>query len=103
VPLHTPTVPAPRHAGLARTAIIVVAACIAAGGVTIGFSDGQSAPPDRTIAETNQPATSRYFDIEANKAASMRALGLHIAEQRANRTWRYQDLEANKARSHRDR
>ena len=33
----------------------------------------------------------------------MRALGLHIAEQRANRTSRYQDLEANKARSQRAR
>jgi hypothetical protein len=99
VPLHTPTVPAPRQAGLARTAIIVVAACIAAGGVTIAFSDGKSATPDRTIAETNQPVTSRYFDIEANKAASMRALGLHLAEQRTNHASRYQDLEANKARS----
>jgi hypothetical protein len=103
VPLHTPTVPAPRHAGLARTAIIVVAACIAAGAATIVIADDQPAPQIDTIAEPSQPATSRYFDIEANKAASMRALGLHIAEQRANRTSRYQDLEANKARSHRDR
>jgi hypothetical protein len=97
VPLHTPTVPAPRHAGLARTAIIVVAACIAAGGVTIGFSDGQSAPPDRTIAETNQPAISRYDDITANKARSMRALGLAMMQEAF--TSPYRDLEANKARS----
>lgn len=45
--------------------------------------------------------TSRYFDIEVNKAASMRALGQHIAEQGANRTSRYQDLQAKKARSQR--
>jgi hypothetical protein len=44
---------------------------------------------------------ARYFDVEANKANSMRALGRHLAEQRANRTPRYQDLEANKARSQR--
>lgn len=31
---------------------------------------------------------TRYFDIEANKATSMRALGRHMAEQRANPTVR---------------
>ena len=46
---------------------------------------------------------TRYFDIEANKAASMRALGQHIAQQRATRVSRYEDLEANKARSQRAR
>ena len=45
----------------------------------------------------------RYFDIEANKAASMSALGHHIAAQRASATARYHDIEANKARSQRTR
>ena len=58
---------------------------------------------NEAIAEPSQPAESRYFDIEANKAASMRALGLHLAEQRTSHTSRYQDLEANKARIQRAR
>jgi hypothetical protein len=101
VPLHTPTVRRPRLAHAA--AIATATACIAAGAATIVIADDQPALQLHTIAKPSQRVTSRYFDIEANKAASMRALGLHIAEQRANRTSRYQDLEANKARSHRDR
>jgi hypothetical protein len=101
VPLHTPTVRRPR---LARAAAIATAtACTAAGAATIVIADDQPAPQIHTIAEPSQPVSSRYFDIEANKAASMRALGLHIAEQRTNRTSRYQDLEANKARIQRAR
>ena len=91
MPLHTPTVLAARITRAAATAT----ACLAAGAATLVIADDK--PP---IA---QPATTRYFDIEANKASSMRALGRHIAEQRANRTSRYQDLEANKARSRRAR
>ena len=60
-------------------------------------------PQIHTITEPSQPVTSRYFDNEANKAASMRALGRHIAQQRADHTSRYQDIEANKARSQRAR
>jgi len=41
----------------------------------------------------------KRFDIEADKAISMRALGRRIAEQQANRSSRYNDLAANKARS----
>jgi hypothetical protein len=101
MPLHTPTVRRPR---LTRAAAIATAtACIAAGAAAIVIADDQPAPQNDTIAEPSQPFTSRYLDIEANKAASMRALGLHIAKQRANRTSRYQDLEANKAHSQRAR
>jgi hypothetical protein len=101
VPLHTPTARRPRLAHAA--AIATAAACIAAGAATIVIADDQPAPQIHTIAEPSQPVTSRYFDIEANKAASMRALGLHITQQKTNHTSRYQDLEANKARSHRAR
>ena len=55
------------------------------------------------IVAPSQPAATRYFDIEASKAASMRSLGRRIAEQQTNRTPRYQDLEANKSRSQRAR
>jgi hypothetical protein len=85
VPLHTPT--APRRA---RVAIILAATGIITGGATIAI-DGQ------TAAEANQPAISRYHDIEANKANSMRALGL--ATMQNSFTSPYRDLEANKART----
>jgi hypothetical protein len=87
MPLHTPTVLVAR---LARAAA-VAGVCLAAGTATVAIADDK--PP---IGET---ATTRYFDIEANKAASMRALGDHIAAQRASDTSRYADIEANKAHS----
>jgi hypothetical protein len=102
VPLHSHTVLAPRRPRLTRAAAIATA-CVAAGAATVVIAHDQPAPQLRTIAAPSQPADTRYFDIEANKVASMRALGRHIAEQRANRTPRYQDLEANKARSQRAR
>jgi hypothetical protein len=95
VPLHRPTVRVPR---LARAAAVATA-CIATGAATVAIADHQPDPHVRTVAET---ATTRYFDIEANKAASMRALGRHLAEQREHSS-RSQDLEANKARSQRTR
>ena len=102
MPLHTSTALALRHTHLGRAAAMA-AACIAAGAVTIVIAHDQPVPQLRTIAAPSQPAATRYFDLEANKAASMRALSRHIAEQRANRTTRYHDLEANKARSQRKR
>lgn len=88
MPLHTPT--APRPARLARAAIIVAATGIITGGATIAI-DGQ------TAAEAHQPAISRYHDIEANKASSMRALG--VATMQNSFASPYRDLEANKART----
>jgi hypothetical protein len=88
VPLHTAT--APRRAGLARVAIILAATGIITGGATIAI-DGQAA------AGANQPAVSRYLDIEANKASSMRELGLATMQQSFASP--YRDLEANKART----
>jgi hypothetical protein len=76
VPLRTPTI----------LATVAVAFCAAAG----------------AAAEPSQPVPTRYHDIEANKANSMRALGLHLAGQ-PGRPSRYHDLEANKARSQRAR
>jgi hypothetical protein len=92
VPLHTPT--APRRAGLARAAIIVAATGIITGGTTIAI-DGQ------TAAQVNQPAIGRYRDIEANKANSMRALGL--ATMQKSFASPYRDLEANKPRTAHER
>jgi hypothetical protein len=102
VPLHSPTVIAARRPRLGRVAAIATA-CMAAGAAPIAIADDQPSGQARSIAEPSQPAVTRYFDIEANKANSMRALGLHMAEQRADPSSRYQDLEANKARSQRAR
>jgi hypothetical protein len=97
VPLHntTATATAVRMPRVGRLAAIVVAA---AGAVTIAVTADRPAPQGRTI-EAVQPAASRYFDIEANKAASMRPLGRQIAAQHTGHTSRYLDIEANKARS----
>ena len=97
MPLHTSTVLAPRPRRRPRRRLRDAAAFSAA------VSDGQTAPPARTIAEQSRPVATPYLDIEANKAASMRALGLHMAAQRSGATSRYRDLEANKAQSRRAR
>ena len=84
MPLHTPTVPALRHPRLARVAAVVAALSSTAGVVTIGTADDRPASQTGASTESMQPAAARYLDIEANKANSMRALGLHIARQRAD-------------------
>jgi len=61
-----------------------IAACIAAAAVLT--TDDQSARDVPRITVPDKPAAGRYFDIEANKAATMRALGRDIAGRRANRT-----------------
>ena len=100
MPLHSTTVIAARMPRFARLAAIAATAATA-GAITIALADDGPAPQVRTIAEPAQPAASRFFDLEANKAASMRALGERIAAARTDHTSRYQDLEANKARDQR--
>ena len=100
MPLHSPTVLAHRRPRLAR-ATAIATACLAAGAATVVITDDPPAPQVRTIAAPSQPAATRYHDIEANKAASMRALGRHIAGQRTSSASRFDDLEANKASSQR--
>lgn len=95
--LHSPAVLAPRRTRLALVAL--AATCATAGAAAIVVAEDQPAPQVRVIAEPSRPALTRYFDIEADKAISMRALGRRIAEQQANRSSRYNDLAANKARS----
>ena len=97
MPLHTSTILAPRRAAA------LAAVCATAAAFSTAVSDGQTATPARTVAEQSRPVVTPYLDIEANKAASMRALGLHMAAQRSGATSRYQDLEANKAQSRRAR
>jgi hypothetical protein len=101
VPLHSTTITAVRMPRRARLAVIAAAAATA-GAVTIAVTEDRPAPQVRTIGESAQQA-SRYFDLEANKAAGMRALGERIAVTRTEHVSRYEDLEANKARSQRAR
>jgi hypothetical protein len=91
VPLHT-------NSTVRRLALAAVT-----GAIAIGTSGEQPFSQVSSIAEAGQPPATRYHDLEANKASSMRALGLHLARQRASRPSRYDDLEANKARTQRAR
>jgi hypothetical protein len=75
------TVHAPRLPRLGRVAALAVAITATAGVATIVTAGGESAPQVRTIAESSQSAANRSSDIEANKAASMRALGRHMMAQ----------------------
>jgi hypothetical protein len=100
----TATVPPRRHRRHLRAlALLGLAATAALAPISARAQPTHDAaiPQIHTIAEPSQPVTSRYFEIEANEAAGMRALGRHIAQQRADRTSRYQDIEANKAHSQR--
>lgn len=72
------TVHAPRLPRLGRVAALAVAITATAGVATVVTAGGESAPQVRTIAESSQSAANRSSDIEANKAASMRALGRHM-------------------------
>ena len=74
MPLHLSTVTAVRTPRFGRLAAIAAAAA-AAGAVTVAVTDDRAVPQVRPADASAQPAVSRYFDIEANKAASMRALG----------------------------
>ena len=80
--LHTPTISAPTLPRLGYLAALA-AATFATAGAVIVIADDPPAPQVRAIAEPSQPVATRYFDIEANKAAGMRALGRHIAKTRA--------------------
>ena len=97
VPLHLSTATAVRTPRFGRLAAIAAAAT--AGAVTVALTDDRPVPQVRPVAASAQPAVTRYFDIEANKAASMRALSRQLAASRSDRTSRYQDIEANKARN----
>jgi hypothetical protein len=85
VPLHSPTIRAPRRPRLTRAAAIATA-CIAAGAATVVITNDNPAPQNHTIAAPSQTAVTRHFDSEANKIASMRALRRRIAKQQANST-----------------
>jgi hypothetical protein len=100
VPLHSPTAFTPTLPRLGYLAALA-ATTFATAGAVIVVADEAPAAQVRTIAEPSQRMSARYFDIEANKAAGMRALGRHIAHQRADSVSRYEDIEANKARSRR--
>jgi hypothetical protein len=103
VTLHTiPAVSGHRRPRLALAATLAAVTCAASGAIAIGSSGEQPFAQLSSFADGGQPS-DRYYDIEANKANSMRALGRHLDEQRANGPSRYDDLEANKARSLRAR
>ena len=78
----------PLHTRAARVATILAAAAMVTGGTAVATADDRAAQPG-----------PQYFDIEANKARSMRALGIHMATH----VPAFDDIEANKAQSQRAR
>jgi hypothetical protein len=102
VPLHSPTASTPTLPRLGHLAALAAATITTAGAVVV-VADETTAAQVRTIAEPSQRVAARYFDLEANRAVSMRALGRHLVRQRATSVSRYDDIEANKARSQRRR
>jgi hypothetical protein len=96
VSLHSSTQPDHRFPRLALVVTLATLGCATAGAV----GDGDRATARIAVAEAGQAKASRYYDLEANKAQSMRALGRHLM-QGTGRTSRYDDLEANKARGQR--
>jgi hypothetical protein len=101
VPLHTHTILAPTSRRYGYLTALAAAGTLAIAGAVTVVADGQPTPQVRAIAA---PMATRYLDIEANKAASMRALGRHMADTRAGAgVSRYEDLESNKARSQSNR
>jgi hypothetical protein len=74
VPLHATTV---RSARLTRLVTATAAACVIAGGTATVVAESSGA--------SSRPGTA-YADLQANKARSMYALGLHLAAQRAGLT-----------------
>jgi curli biogenesis system outer membrane secretion channel CsgG len=93
VPLHTPTVLAPRLPRPTRAAA-ALATCATAAAATIAIAYNQPASQVRASTEPSPPVALRYFDIEANKANSMKALARHNAEQRASRASRLFDTRS---------
>ncbi len=97
MPLST-TLSAPRHPRLASVAAVAAVTCATVGAAVVGLSDH----PGSHVLPPAQ-STSGREDVEANKAAAMRALGLHRAARYASPGARYFDVEANKARYGRNR
>jgi hypothetical protein len=97
MPLHTTnTAVVVKRDRLARIAAVAIAAATAAT-ATVVMAAEEPVAQARTIAAANGPGP-RYFDLEANKAAGMKALGRHLARQQPfGPGARYFDLEANKA------
>jgi hypothetical protein len=74
VPLNSPTVLTPRHSRAGRVVAIAVA-CVAAGTATFVIAADDPAPATHSASEPTKAAFGRYYDIEASKAVTMRALG----------------------------
>jgi hypothetical protein len=93
------TLAVPGHHRLTRVAAIAALTCATAGAAVVVIGDDQTGPDVRPPARS----TNAFHDLQAYKAASMRALGRHLVAQRAVPGPRSFDLEANKARSARAR
>lgn len=87
----------PRRSRLLRAAAIALASCATA--TATATAEGRLVPMSTPVASS----TSDFNDLQATKADAMRALGRHLARNRATQHpcpgSHYFDLEANKANS----
>jgi hypothetical protein len=79
------------HLGLGHIAAIAA--------TTFAFAGAVIVVADSPIP--SQPAVARHADIQANKAAGMRAIGRELEQRRATSVSRFDEIDANKARLHR--
>lgn len=85
------------HTKVALRSSRATIACIAAA-AAVAVTGPEVVSHVRSIAEPADPAAASPYDLDANKAASMRVLNRYVAERQAGRVPRYDDIDANKAR-----
>jgi hypothetical protein len=96
------TAPLVRRLRVTRAAVVATVS-VAAGAATIVIADDRRAPEVRPLAEASPALNTRYFDTEANKLASMRALRRHIARRRTSGTRRDRRVVGKRTDSERAR
>ena len=87
----------PANQRLALVATLTAVTCAASGAIAIGTPRELPFSQVAFVEGHAQHASGRYHDLEENKARSMRALGLHLAEQPADRPSLDDDLRAKSA------
>ena len=93
IPLTT-TLPAERHFPLGRVAAAAAVTCVIAGAAAVTIPVDEPATQAPLVGQS----TAGINDLEADKAAALRTLGLSRSQQQPGPSERFFDLQANKAR-----
>ena len=103
MPPHASSVPSAHRRNIPGfVAIALTTGAIAAGATAVAIHHGESVRSVPSAAVQGEARTSRFLD-QADKAARMRSLGVHMTGQRRRPGRAYFDIEANKARYGRTR